>query len=346
MKIALLKEAKKVELVDIDVPEIGSDEALVEVKFCGICGTDVASYKNPEFFPPGTYLGHEFSGVISKLGSDVQGYKVGDRVTATPMWQCGKCDPCRHGLYNLCVSMMDGIGCAVGLEFAGAFAKYVRIPQAEKRLYKLPDNVSFEAGALIEPLATSLHATRLSSFKAGNNVMVFGMGGIGLGVVMFMKQAGAGLIIAVEVNKSRAAVAKKLGADYVINPMEVADVKEEAMKLTDGKGINNSFLCTGAPPAFTGALNVLGYRGQLTMIGLITQEIPFTPVGLNMGELNIQGSLIYTDEFDRVIDMLKKKAIPAEDMVSAKIKLSELSGMLDKLIAPTCTDNKVLVYPD
>jgi len=347
MKAALLKAAKQVALEEIPVPEISSDEALVEVKYCGICGTDVASYRNPEFFPPGTYLGHEFSGVISKLGSDVQGFKVGDRVTATPMWQCGKCEPCKHGLVNLCEVMMDGIGCAVGLEFAGAFAKYVRIPQAEKRLYKLPDEVSFEEGALVEPLATSLHATRMSSFRAGNHTMVLGMGGIGLGVAMFLKHAGAGLIIASEVNKKRAADAKKVGADYVINPKDVSDWKEEITKLTGGRGIDNSYLCTNAPQAFKCSTEVLRYRGQLTMIGLITQEIPITPVIINMGELNIQGSLIYTDEFNLVIDLLKKGVIPAKEMISSKIKLNDIVEKgFERLISPDCEENKILVSPE
>jgi len=344
MKAALLKAAKEIVLEEIPVPEISDEEALVEVKYCGICGTDVATYKVPEFFQPGTFLGHEFSGVIAKVGKNVKGFNVGDRVTATPMYQCGECDACKHGLPNLCERMMEGIGCAVGTEYAGAFAKYVRVPIPEKRLYHLPDEVSFEEGALVEPLATSLHAVRISNFRTGDYAMVLGVGGIGLGVIAFLKHGGAGLIIATEISEKRIELAKKIGADYVVNPQRVSDLKAEILKLTDGKGVDQVFVCTPAPQAFQSAANLLKYRGQVVLIGLMTQEVPITPVNINMGELNIQGSLIYTDEYPIVLDLLKRGALPVKQMITSKIKLGDIVKKgFEKLIVPDCEEAKIIV---
>jgi len=347
MKAALLKAVREVTLEEIPVPEISDDDVLVEVKFCGICGTDVGSYKASGFLAPGTYMGHEFSGVLAKVGRNVKGWKVGDRIVSNPMNMCGECDACKHGFPNLCEHVMEGvIGCTVGSEPGGAFAKYVKVPIPERRLYHLPDEVSFEEGAMVEPLSVSLHSVRTSTFKVGDYTMVLGLGGIGLGVVAFLKSGGAGLIIATEVNEKRAALAKKLGADYVINPQKVSNLKEEVMKLTGGKGINQVFVCCTALPAFQGATDFLKPRGQVIMVGLITQEVPINIVDYNMGEFSLQGILVYSDEFGIVIDLLKKGALPAKQMATT-IKLSEIVDKgFNKLLDPNCDEVKVLVAPD
>jgi len=347
MKAALLKAIREITLEEIPVPEISDDDVLVEVKFCGICGTDISSYRAPGFFQPGTYIGHEFSGVLAKVGKNVKGWKVGERVVANPNYTCGECDACKHGFPNLCERMpAEGIGAVVGLKYAGAFAKYVRVPLPERRLYRLPDEVSFEEGALVEPLAVSLHAVKTSTFKVGDYTMVLGLGGIGLGVVAFLKSGGAGLIIATEVNEKRAALAKKLGADYVINPQKVSNLKEEVVKLTSGKGINQLFVCCAEPQVLQSATDFLKRRGQIIMIGLITQEVPINIVDYNMGEFSLQGILVYSDEFPIVLDLLKKGALPAKQMATT-IKLSEIVDKgFNKLLDPNCDEVKVLVAPD
>ena len=204
MKAVLLKGPKQVEIVDIPVPEIDDDEVLVEVKYCGICGTDPHAYQDCRIYQPLTYMGHEFSGVLAKVGSNVKGWKPGDRVAVYPLYICGECSSCKHGRWSTCEHAVEyGIGVSPGLENAGAFARYVKVSIPERRLYRLPDGVSFKAGALIEPLAVSLHSVRMSGIRCGENAAVLGAGVIGLGVISWLKNLGAGEIIVIEINKKR-----------------------------------------------------------------------------------------------------------------------------------------------
>lgn len=236
MKAALLRGTGDIVLEEVPVPKIADGEVLVEVKYCGICGSDLGSYRTRDFIQPGTYLGHEFSGVVAKVGKNVKGWKVGDRVVCNELYECGECYACERGFTSCCRHALDHeIGCVPGLGDAGGFAKYVRVPHPEYRLYALPDEVSFEEGTLVEPLACALHAVRMSNFKPRERIMVLGCGMIGLGVIAHLRNAGAGLIIATRgKNKKRGEVAMELGADHVFCPAEVPDLKEKVLQLTDG----------------------------------------------------------------------------------------------------------------
>ena len=344
MKAAVLKGVGEIVLEDIPVPNVGSDEALVEVKYCGICGTDVAAYKVPGFLQPGTFLGHEFSGIITKIGRDVRGWEVGTRVAVTPNYQCGKCYRCTHGWVNLCERMMECIGCVT--QYGGAFAKYVKVPQAEKRLHVLPDEVSFEEGALVDPLATALHAIRISSFRSGDLTAVLGAGPVGLGVIFFLRRSNAGLVIVIEVNERRRQLARKFGADYILNPNTTPNLREEILKLTNGRGVNQVFDCSGAPRAFQSAVGFLRPRGQIVVIGLIFDEVAIQPATFTLGEFSLQGSVIYSDEFQTVIDLLRKERFPIEEMVT-RIRLDEIAEKgFEVLATPNCDKVKILVSPD
>jgi len=189
-------------LEEIPVPEISAGEALVKVKYAGICGTDAHSIEGPGFYEDGTYLGHEYSGVIIKIGNKVKGLKPGDRVTAMSCCACGECYACERGLLSCCPRFLeDTPGSSTDERLPGAFAEFIRVPKAQKRLFLIPDGVSFEEGALVEPLACSLHAIRISAFKPGDDTIVMGAGPLGLGAIAFLKHGGAGLVIATEVNK-------------------------------------------------------------------------------------------------------------------------------------------------
>ena len=349
MKALLLRGPGEVALEEVPIPEISDDEVLVEVKYCGICGTDVHAVANCLPYKAGTYLGHEFSGVLTKVGKNVTGWKVGDRVVAKPRYICGECDACRHGLLSLCDhGFQHGIGFASGREHAGAFAKYVRVPLPGWRLHRLPDEVSFEEGALVEPLACSLHAIRISAFRPREHTMVLGAGTIGLGVIAHLKNAGAGLIIATETIEKRAELAKELGADYVFNPQKAPNLKEEVLELTQGKGVDVVFDCSGVPHAFLSATDFLRRGGQILLEGIIEREVPILPMNLTFNEWEIKGSVAsYADEFPMVIEFLKRGISPVEEMITSKIKLSNIviEGF-DILRKPGHNEIKILVEPD
>jgi len=345
VKAVLLKGPGEVVIDDVPVPEISDDDVLVEVKYCGICGSDIHSVPDCLLFPAGTYLGHEFSGVVAKVGKNVKDWKIGDRVTANPNSSCGECWACQRGWLSQCDHYVEH---CMGLSERGAFAKYVSVSTKMKEIYRLPEEVSFEEGSLVEPLACSLHAVRISALRVGEHAMVLGSGMIGLGVIAFLKKAGAGLIIATEINEHRAAVAKKMGADYVFNPLEVPDLKERVLELTGGKGVDVVYDCSGIAAAFRTATTFLRRGGQIIIKGIIPKETPIVPMDFSFNEWNLKGSLCYyADEFPMVIDFLKKKDMPFKELITSKIKLSEINTKgFDVISKPGTSEIKIIVQPD
>jgi len=344
LKATRLKAAKELVVEDIPVPEIEDSEVLVEVKYCGICGTDIRGFAAPGLINVGAYVGHEFSGVITKVGKDVKGWKVGDRVVVNPNCFCGECYACKHGVPECCEHLIENsLGTLADKTRPGAFGEYVRVPFAEQRLYALPDELSFEEGALAEPLASSLHAVRISAFKTRDQVMVLGCGGIGLGAIAFLKDAGAGLIIATEVNEQRAELARKLGADYVFNPLTTKNLKEEVFQLTGGLGVNQVFDCSGAAQAFQSAVNFLRPKGQIILVGIIDKDVPVVPLNYQIGEFQLQASFCYSDEFPLVVNFLKNTKLPIKEMATSKIKLGDIQEGFNTLLTPGNSEIKILV---
>ena len=349
LKAALLKAPGEVVLDEVPVPEISDDEVLLEVKYCGICGSDTHAVPDCLLYPKKTYMGHEISGVLSKVGRNVKGWQAGDRVVVNPLYACGKCYGCQHGFQSQCEYGIEHfIGCCAGLEHAGGFAKFVRVPIPEFRLNALPDELSFEAGVLVEPLAVSLHSVRMSAFKPRGHTMVLGAGMIGLGVIAHLKSAGAGLIIAAETIENRAKLARKLGADYVFDPQELPNLKERVFTLTNGQGVDVVFDCSGAAQAFKSATSFLRRGGQVLLTGHINQEVPILPFDYSANELSLQGSLwYYSDEFPMAIEFLQRGKLPLEELITSKIKLSNIiKGGFEVLLKPNHNEIKVIVEPE
>jgi (R,R)-butanediol dehydrogenase / meso-butanediol dehydrogenase / diacetyl reductase len=346
LKAARLKAPKEIVLEEIPVPVISDTEVLVRVKYCGVCGTDRRGFEAPGLIPLGAYIGHEFSGVISKVGKNVPGWKAGDRVVVNPNCFCGKCYACRHGYLECCEHLIENsLGCLTDKSLPGAFSEFVRVPFAEQRLYALPDQLSFAVGALVEPLASSLHAVRMSSFKPRDSAVVLGCGGIGLGVIAFLRDSGAGLIVATEVNEKRTEVAKKLGANFVFNPVK-ADLREEVLKLTGGLGVTHVFDCSGVPQAFQSASGLLRPRGQIVLVGIIDKGVPIVPLNLQINELQLQTSFCYSDEFPLVIDFLMNTKLPMREMLTSKIKLDDIQEGFNRFLQPGNSEIKLIVYPE
>ena len=347
MKALQLKGPESIALEEIPVPQILDNEVLVEVKYCGICGSDIHAYKVPEVFPAGAFLGHELSGVVAAAGNNVVNWKPGDRVAVNPLYRCGECYACQHGLWSCCPRAFEAVGVMADERYPGGFAKYARIPHPEYQLYALPENVSFLEGALVEPLADGLHAVRISSFKPGNHTMVLGSGLIGLGVISFLKYAGAGVIIVTEINERRAELAKQCGADYVINPLKSPNVRKEVMALTGGLGVNQVFDCSGVAEAFQSAVNFLKPRGQIVLTGIVEQEVPIIPLKFQPGEFQLIATWCQDDEIPMVIDYLKKGVSSIKNAVTSKIKLEDVIEQgFNKLLKPDHGEIKILVSPD
>jgi len=220
MKQIKLTLPENLSIEEVPKPQPKGKEVLIKVRNCGICGSDIHAYfgKHPFISTP-IVLGHEFSGDVEEVGSRVKNIKVGERVTVEPSLVCGKCYQCQEGRYNICQSLK-----VIGCQAPGALAQYITVP-AEK-VIPVPESVSYEKAAMIEPTAVGFHSVRRSHLKKGDNVLILGAGPIGILTLQAVRAGGAGKIIITDLNDCRLNMAKRLGADYPLNP-----AKENIMKI-------------------------------------------------------------------------------------------------------------------
>jgi L-iditol 2-dehydrogenase len=243
MKALILKEYNRFLYEDAPEPQIGPDDVLVKVRACAICGSDVHGMDGStgRRIPP-VVMGHEASGVIEKTGDHVTGFRTGDRVTFDSTVSCGTCSFCRQGQVNLCDNRrVLGVSCAE-YRMNGAFAQYVSVPQHV--LYLLPDSVSFERAAMVEPLSIALHAIRRSAISLNCSAVVVGAGMIGLLVVQLLKAAGCGSVVAVDLEQQKLDMAGKFGADVMLKADD-PELTPKILASTRGRGADVAFEAVG-----------------------------------------------------------------------------------------------------
>ncbi len=353
MKAALWYGKNDVRVEEIVEPKVVKGSVKIKVKWCGICGSDLHEYLGgPIFIPVGqphplsgntapVVLGHEFSGEIVEVGEGVTNFKIGERVTVEPIVACGKCPACLEGKYNLCSSLGFHGLCGSG----GGFAEYTVFP--EEFIHKIPDNMSYEQAALIEPMAVALHSIRMADFKAGDTALVLGSGPIGLATIECLKSAGARLVIVLQRKSVRQEYAKRAGADVVLDPNEV-DIAEEVKKLTNGVGVDASFETTGAKIGFEAGINSLKYEGVMVITSIWEDEISFNPNLLVFTEKKVVGTIAYRHEFPSTIALMSDGRIKAEGYITKKIHLDDIvKEGFEALTGPEKKKHvKILITPD
>ncbi len=288
---ALVKYQKGVgnmEIRDVPEPTAGKAQVKIEVKATGICGSDLHIYHDDIAIPvnPPVITGHEFSGVISEVGEGVTDWKTGDRVVSETAYEfCGKCEPCINGFYNLCNHRK-----VLGYWFNGAFTNYTVVPAA--RVHRLPDNVDFVEGALMEPLACVTHAAlELTHITTGDVVLVTGPGAMGLLTMQVAKAQGATVIVAgTDRDVERLKIAEKLGADYCINVLQ-QNLVDEVNSITNFQGADVILECSGNEKAVNDALLAVKKRGQFTQIGLFGKPVTIDFEKICFKEIKVTGSL-------------------------------------------------------
>ncbi|MWV45872.1 alcohol dehydrogenase catalytic domain-containing protein [Paenibacillus sp. HJL G12] len=345
MKAAVWHGTKDVRIEQVDVREVQPGEVKVKVEWAGICGSDLHAYHHGMGVQVGgphpltgeqapLTLGHEFAGTIAELGEGVSQYQVGDRVAIEPLIYCGECKYCREGHYNLC----EKFG-FIGLNANGGFAEYVVVKK--HMLHKLPDQVTLEEGALIEPTAVAFQAVRSSKIKVGDNVAVFGAGPIGLLTILCAKAAGAAQIIAVDISPERLEKAKEVGATAVINAAE-ADTVKEIMALT-GDGVAISYEAAGAQPTFTNAVMALKKGGECMVIAAFAKPAQLDMTSLLVKEINVTASLAYRHVFPEVISLVEQGALDVKKVITKKIKLDQIVEDGLELLVQDKSQAKILV---
>ncbi|MEH3131281.1 MAG: 2,3-butanediol dehydrogenase [Mycolicibacterium neoaurum] len=320
MKAAVYYGPNKVDVTDVPEPDPGAGMVKVQVGYNGICGTDLHEYyAGPIFVPTEPHpltgaqlpivMGHEFSGTITALGEGVTGWAEGDRVAIEPIYRCGRCGPCRAGTYNICAQ----IGFH-GLMSDGGMAEYTVVPT--DMLHKLPDNVSLELGALVEPMSVAYHAATLGDPDPDRTAMVFGAGPIGIGLWFALRGKGIEDVFVVEPSATRRSAIEALGA-RTLDPT-VLDVPGFIADRTDGHGAGAVYDAAGVAPAVETALACVGARKAMVSVAIYEKPLTTPLLNLVMNESRIQGSLCYTAaDFQAVIGLMAEGAYDTTGWVTA-----------------------------
>ncbi len=340
MRCVKLKGVKKFEIGEIDVPVSDGNNVIIDVKKCGICGSDIHYWDAGE--PVGLVMGHEYCGVVSDIGSR-EDLKVGDRVTALPISPCGHCSACLTGNPQYCP---DTWSHATGLSLTNPGALAPKMAIRPDMVLKVPDSVSDEEVAMVEPSAVGLHAVHLANIKVGEKVLVIGGGIIGLVTAMFAKMEGASYVALSETNNARGDKSVRLGvAD------EWYDAKDtkmlEKMSLKTNGGFDVVLDCCGNSPAVSSALMAVRPGGRVILVGVSLGTVTIPTVVAVMRELTIQGSIAYTkEEFQTCIDLMAGKKIEVLKFVDDIVGLDGVQKAYERLTSGDDDAVKILVDPN
>lgn len=346
MKAARWHNQKDIRIEDIDEPKAGPGKVKIKIKWCGICGSDLHEFLGGPIFIPvdkphpltnevaPVTMGHEFSGEIVEVGEDVKNFQVGDRVVVEPIFATHG----HQGAYNL-DEQMGFLGLAGG---GGGFSEYVSVD--EELVFKLPNELSYEQGALVEPSAVALYAVRSSKLKAGDKAAVFGCGPIGLLVIEALKAAGASEIYAVELSPERQQKAEELGA-IIIDPSKVGDTVEEITKLTNG-GVDVSFEVTGVPVVLRQAIQSTNISGETVIVSIWEKGAEILPNDIVIKERTVKGIIGYRNVFPEVLSLMKKGYFSADQLVTKKIVLDDLVEEGFHALVKEKNQVKILVHPE
>ena len=343
MRAMLLSEYQKLELVDVDKPEIDSQELLVAVRACGICGSDVHGYdgSSGRRVPP-LVMGHEAAGVVVEVGENVSKYAVGDRVTFDSMISCNNCDSCRAGQTNLCQTRrVLGVSCETYRQ-PGCFAEFVKVP--EHIVYSIPDDLPFEHAALVEPVSVAVHAVGLLDVPDGSTGVVIGTGMIGLLVVQALKVAGCTDVIAVDVDDYKLNLAKELGATATVNA-KTTDVVAEVMKLTNDVAADLAVEVVGKTQPLQTAVDCVRLGGQVGLVGNLQPMVELPLQKVVTRELKLIGSCGSSGEYPRCIELMASGQIRVEPLISEISSLDKGPEFFERLYGHEPELMKVVLQP-
>ena len=325
MKAAVYHGPQDIRVEEIPVRDLKDNEVLIRVKYCGICGTDVHIFHGDGgafAVTPPLVPGHEFSGVVAKVGAKVTQVQVGDRVSGDPNDMCGECYFCRNGKQHFCTNNV-GVGTTVN----GGFAEYVIM--REKQVYKFADNLSFIEAAMAEPIACCLNGIDLCKIRPGATVLVIGGGPIGMIMLQLAKYSGASKLILSEPVAEKRELALKLGATKVIDPFN-----EDVQAVLDAycENVDVVIECAGNIHTQEDSVKLAGKTATVMLFGLASPEesFPLKPDDVFKKELTITSSFINPYTFDRAISVLESKVINLEDLITDVVPLENIADVFTK----------------
>lgn len=331
---------------DVPTPTPGPGEALIQVKACGICASDLhifAGELRSPTMPVPLIPGHEAAGVVVGVGAGVSDFRVGDRVVATvPGKTCGACRPCRQSDLEACLSPR-----IVGVDYPGGFAEYLTFPAHS--LVRLPESIPWEQGAILaDAVGTPFHAVVVrGGIRAGERVAIFGVGGLGTHAVQIARLAGAGEIFAVDVLPGALARAKTLGADHLVNARDT-DPVSRIRELTDGEGVDLSIELVGRPDTIAASEACLGRGGRAVLVGMGIEPIKLLPPALfSVFNHAVLGTLGYRrDDVTRLVRLVANGRLDLSGSISARIPLADINEGVRRLETKEGDPVRIMVCPE
>ncbi|KPJ75825.1 MAG: hypothetical protein AMJ54_13840 [Deltaproteobacteria bacterium SG8_13] len=318
MKAVVLIEPGNIQVKDVPLPEPGPGQVRLQVTLAGICGSDHTLYHGKFGVPMPVIPGHEAVGRIEKLGPGVSGLSAGQRVTIQPNVSCGTCPLCAAGRKNLCPSKTR-----LGVDANGVFAEYATVPA--DYVWPVPDGLEDEVAVFTEPLAVAVHAMKIASPQKGDRALIFGAGVMGLLVQQMAALSGAE-VTACDLSESRLGVAKQLGAVHTIGSTDPIESFFGQFDLL--------YETSGAAVALEQVIRLAAPRATIAVLGLPGKDQPIPVDMVVRKELQIKGSLIYTDEFPETLEILKSGRIQTEAMTTEKVSLEEVDRVLRDFTSP------------
>lgn len=349
MKAVVFHGKNDLRFEDVPVPDVKDGQVKIRPSWCGICGTDLHEYLGgPNLCPTTPHpitketvpltFGHEFSGIVEQVGGGVLKFKKGDRVVVQPIIYDGTCGACEAGLINCCYS--NGF---VGLSgYGGGLAEYIVLN--ESFVFKLPDNVPLEIGALVEPLSVAWHAVKLGEVSPDESVLVLGGGPIGLAVVLSLRAKGVTKIIVSEVAERRKQFAKEFGAQHILDPTK-EDIPARCRELCEGQGVHKVFDAAGVQAGLDGAIDAVRARGTIINIAVWEKPVTIDMQKMTFKERKYVGIATYAaGDFDEVMSAISDGSLKPQPMITKKIKLDQVeSEGFHSLIHDKANQVKILV---
>ncbi|MCY7392105.1 MAG: zinc-dependent dehydrogenase [Leptolyngbyaceae cyanobacterium CAN_BIN12] len=348
MKAQVFRGVNNLSYEEVPVPELLPDEVLVQVQVVGLCQSDIKKIRYPLYEPPRIF-GHETAGTISAVGSEVEGWTVGDRVVVLHHIPCMHCGYCLNDNFSMCEVYKNITTTAGFAPSGGGFAEYVKVPGHIVRnggLMTIPDTITFEQASFVEPTNCCLKAVKKAQIQPGQTVLVTGAGPIGLMFIMLVKYFGA-RAIATDLLPSRIEKALAVGANAAFDARD-PELPAKIQAMTQGMGVDTSLLAVPSDKAFFQALDCTRKGGKILFFAEFPDEleIPINPNILYRREIDLMGSYSSSYRVQQLAaDIVFNQWIDVDALVSDRFSLKDLSAAVDRAIAPTPDTYKILIYP-
>lgn len=339
MKALFFEKPFDLKIKDILYPPTPKEkEVKISIKNIGICGADHMGYQGKHaFFTYPRLPGHEFSGIVKEIGKGVTKVKEGDGVCGEPLIPCGKCLSCLYGDYNVCENLK-----VMGIHTDGAFCE--EIIMKERFVHLLPSNVSFEEGAMIEPFSVSLNSARRTKLTTEDSLTILGAGTIGLCTLKVAKAYGVRVIVSIDVNEDRLAIAKKMGATITINPLKEEDILQSIKENTGLNGTSVVIEASGAEQSLDNAFKIAAYRGNVGIVGFYkSPQVKITPVEIVKKQLNVYGSRLYWNRFPFALNLISEGKVDLTELITHRFSFTDIEKAFQAGADPKNKTLKVMV---